>query len=158
MEEASETVCKVIKAALPGVPQQAPPCIEHCCCLLLWLAGDVVGYFITVVNNGNVALRHLNFSTPTAFTNSSCMETPLDARLEVGAMQDCVLYYRILQDDIEQGGVTKLIDLSAAPSSGMLDPFHAVLALANVTATASPAISATMQTSTCSLPQFAGGW
>lgn len=113
-------------------------------------------YDATLVNDGNVALRRLNITAPGLLLNGSCTDSPLDARLEVGATLQCAFHFLVEQDDIEKGAFNNTFAASALAPRGANQTFKAVLSLATVMAPSSASLSAVVHTAVCSEPKFAG--
>lgn len=129
-----------------------------CRTLLPACTGEVVTQRVSILNNGNVGLRDLTFTPSGSPLNHSC-STLQGYFLEVDGVLGCEVTYLISQANIEQGSIMYSAEVAAAASAGApaaANGFIQGAQLTTVTATSSPSLSVTIETSMCNQLQSAG--
>lgn len=111
---------------------------------------------VYITNSGNVALRNFTFTTDGSPLNTTCSTQPKPDTLAAGSTLSCQVVYGVDQDAIELGTITHGAVVTASPAAGSAADFRKAFQLENVTASSSPSLSITINTSTCSVPEFAG--
>jgi hypothetical protein len=116
-----------------------------------------VVHTVDVTNSGNVALRSLTFTADGSPLNSTCSTPPEPGTLAVGSTVSCHVVYGVDQDAVELGTIIHGAAVTALPSAGSSANFSEAFQLAGVTAASAPSLSITINTATCSVPNYAGG-
>jgi hypothetical protein len=121
-----------------------------------------VTYTFTLINSGNVKLRGLQVVVPTLSGNSSdgsitCVDTTTGnswtaaSDLAANSSLSCSGSFSFSQDAIEAGHISPDVSAAAANLAAAV-----IVALPTITVPSLPELLVTVDTSGCTLPQFAG--
>jgi hypothetical protein len=139
-----------------------PITMLHRCCLFVNPAGSSLSYAFTVTNTGNVKLHGLQLLVPALAGNSSassisCIYTTDGATwtgpdLAAGSSLSCAGSFSFNQDAIEASDRSPAVTATATNLAAAVSQPLPAISVPNT-----PSLLVTVDTTSCTVPQIAGG-